>query len=299
MEEKLVYTLDAVKPSMKLMDVIKSEMHVSTRWIRQLKQKKLVLVNGYNISMNAKLRVGDTIELPIPKEENIFEPEDLKIQVLYEDDHFIVVNKPPGMVVHPTKGHPFHTLANGIAYHMQAQGDHYKIRFAHRLDRDTSGALIVCKHGHSQKWINDQMSENSMVKGYLALVKGRVEPQAATIDLPIAEPDEGQVHRYVSDHGARCISHYQVVDQFENHALVRVNLETGRTHQIRVHLSHLGYGILGDSLYGHEDGLTKRQCLHAKWLKFKNLKGDWVEIEAPLFEDMLKRIEEVKNNEVY
>lgn len=294
MSDYLTYKVDALKDSMKLMDVLKNEMHLSTRWIRKLKQEKGVLVNSYNISMNAKLRVGDEIEVKLPMELNIFEPEAMILEILYEDAHFIVVNKPPNMVVHPTKGHPYGTLANGLAHYMVSRNENYKIRFAHRLDRDTSGAIIICKNAHSQKWISDQMIENSMLKGYVALVHGCPGNKPTKIDLPIAEPLEGEMKRRIDESGAKSVTHFEVLEVFEDYSLLKIKLETGRTHQIRVHLSHIGHSILGDPLYGEVDENLNRQALHAKWLTFKNLNGDTVEIVAPMYEDMTKRIEELR-----
>lgn len=292
MKDKLRYQVDAKLTSMKLIDVLKSEMHLSTRWIRKLKQEKGVLVNGYNISMNAKLRLNDTIEIQVPEEDNIFQPEAMALEILYEDQHFLVVNKPSDMVVHPTKGHPFHTLANGIAHYMMTKKENYKIRFAHRLDRHTSGALIVCKNAHSQKWISDQMANQSMLKAYVALVHGQVEAPA-TLRFPIADPLDHEVKRRVMDGGQNCVTHYRVLENLKNHSLLKVTLETGRTHQIRVHLSHIGHSILGDVLYGTEDEKLKRQALHAQWLSFDNLDKKRIDILAPMPEDMQRRIEEL------
>lgn len=294
MSEILRFQVKEIYDSMKLITVLKEEVKLSSRWIKMLKQKKGVLVNGYHISMNANLRLGDEIEIHMPEEENIFEPENIPLEVLYEDDHFLVVNKQAYMVVHPTKGHHDHTLANAIAYYMYSKDENYKIRFGHRLDRDTSGGLIICKNGHSQKWIHDQMLDGSLYKSYVAIVKGNVKKNKETIDLPILEPGEDEILRRVDSSGARCVSHYEVLERLKGCTWLKIHIETGRTHQIRVHMAHIGHPVLGDSLYGDKDDYLGRQALHAKILKFKNLEGQVITIDAPLPEDIKRRLEELR-----
>ena len=294
MSEILHFQVKKVYESMKLISVLKNEMKLSSRRIKKLKQEKGVLVNGYHISMNANLRPGDQIEIHMPEEENIFEPENIPLEVLYEDDHFLVVNKQAYMVVHPTKGHHDHTLANAIAYYMYSKNENYKIRFGHRLDRDTSGGLIICKNGHSQKWIHDQMLDGSLYKSYVALVKGKVIEDRKTIDLPILEPGDDEIMRRVDSRGVKCVSHYEVLDRLNGYTWIKIRIETGRTHQIRVHMAYIGHPVLGDSLYGEKDNSLNRQALHAKVLKFRNLEGQIITIDAPLPEDMKRRLEELR-----
>lgn len=290
------YKITELKESMKLVDLLRSELDLSSRMVRMLKREKRVHVNGHKLSFNAKLRIGDVIELDMPQEENIFQPEAIPVTVLYEDSEVLVVNKAPFLVVHPTKGHPFGTLANGIAHYMLEKGDHYKIRFANRLDRDTSGAMIVCKSGVSQKRVSDQMQDGTMVKQYLALVEGLVEADQGTIDEPIDRAYEDSVHRIVRPDGVPSVTHYQVVERFQDHTLLLVTLETGRTHQIRVHLKHLGHVIVGDELYGSNHTLINRQALHSYKLIFKTHTGELVEIQAPLMEDMTLVLERLRQS---
>lgn len=293
------YKILDVKASMKLIDILRNEMAFSSRLIRLLKKEKRVYVNGHLLSFNAPLRVGDVIEVSMPDEENIFEPEEMAIDVLYEDDLFLVVNKSPFLVVHPTKGHTNHTLANGLAFYMLSKNEHYKIRFAHRLDRDTSGAMIICKNGFAQKWISDQMQDQTINKQYYAIVDGIVEKDSGTIQAPIGRIDEESLRRHVHDQGLDSITHYEVVERFENHTLLLVTLETGRTHQIRIHLEHIGHRILGDVLYGDNHDLINRQALHAVHLDFKGVDGQLIKIKAPLLEDMTQLIERLRNHEIH
>lgn len=293
------YEILDVKASMKLIDILRNEMAFSSRLIRLLKKEKRVHVNGHLLSYNAPLRVGDIIEVSMPDEENIFEPEEMAIDVLYEDDLFIVVNKKPFLVVHPTKGHTHHTLANGLAYYILSKNEHYKIRFAHRLDRDTSGGIIICKNGFAQKWISDQMQDQSIKKQYYAIVDGIVEKDSGTIQAPVGRIDEESLRRHVHDQGLDSITHYEVVERFEKHTLLLVTLETGRTHQIRIHLEHIGHRILGDVLYGDNHELINRQALHAVHLDFKGVNGQLIKIKAPLLEDMTQLIERLRNHEIH
>lgn len=292
--KELKYIVTEELSSMKLADILKREMELSSRLIRQMKREKRVHVNGHKLSFNAKLRLNDIVTVELPEEENRFVAEPMDIMVLHEDKQFIVINKAPYIVVHPTKGHPFGTVANGIAYHMEQKNDQYKIRFANRLDRDTSGAMIICKSGFAQKIISDQMQDGSIVKQYIAVVEGCVKEETGTINAPIGRAYEDSVHRVVRQDGAPSITHYEVVERLSQHTVLKITLETGRTHQIRVHLKHLGHTIVGDELYGSNHQYLNRQALHACRLRFKDHEGKPLDIEAPLYEDMKALIEELR-----
>lgn len=275
--------------SITLIESLRKELAISSRLIRQLKKDKSVTVNEMTISFNARLRVGDCIRVTLPDEENIFEPENIPLDIVYEDEHLIVINKPPFRVVHPTLGHKSGTIANALAFYMVKNNQNYKIRFANRLDRDTSGLMIVCKNGYSQKIISDQMQNNSIVKAYKAICYGKVEPHEGTIDEPIGlESDDGPM-RIVREDGQPSVTHYKVLKTWDDQSLVEVRLETGRTHQIRVHLKHIGHVIIGDELYGGNHHSINRQALHAYKLVFKNIQGEEITLEVDLPDDM-KRI---------
>ena len=280
-----------VKSEKKLINALREDMDLSSRIIRKLKREKKVSVNNIVISFNANLRVGDLIVANLPKEENIFNPEDISIDVRYSDEHFLVINKQPFLVVHPTKGHPFGTIANGLAKYMLDQGDEYKIRFANRLDRDTSGLMIVCKSGFGHKIISDQMINNTIVKEYDAIVSGIVRNDEDTINEPIGRAYEDSVHRVVREDGAVCITHYKVLKRFSDRTWLRIRIETGRTHQIRVHMKHLGHSIMGDELYGGNHDEINRQALHACHVVFKDINGQVVDVQAEMPEDMKKLME--------
>lgn len=280
-----------VKSEKKLFNILKEDLEFSSRIIRKLKKDKKVVVNNIPLSFNARLRVGDTIVVTLPDEVNIFNPEDMPIDVVYEDDHYIVLNKQPYIVVHPTKGHPFNTIANGVAFYMESQGDSYKIRFGNRLDRDTSGALIICKTGLGQKIVSDQMQAQTIVKEYDAIVHGIVLEDEGTIDEPIGLASEDTVHRIVRNDGSPSLTHYKVMKRMGDKTWLRIHLKTGRTHQIRVHLKHLGHIIIGDELYGSNHDLIGRQALHACHLGFNVIGGEAVDLWVEMPEDMKKIVE--------
>lgn len=280
-----------VKLEDKLISILRNEIGLSSRIIRKIKKDKGVSVNNIVISMNAVLRVGDIVEVTLPNEENIFQPEAIPVEIMYEDDHFLVIDKQPFLVVHPTKGHPFGTIANGIAKYMLDNEESYKIRFANRLDRDTSGLMIVCKSGFGQKIISDQMNDNTIVKEYDAIVEGIVEKDDGTINEPIGRAYEDSVHRVVRPDGLVSVTHYKVMKRMNDRTWVRVRLETGRTHQIRVHMKHLGHVIMGDELYGSHHEHINRQALHACHLIFENIDGKTVDVVANMPEDMRKLVE--------
>ena len=271
--------------------IIKANFKFSSRFKTKMKFQKLVDLNGIPTPGFIKPDVGDVISIRLPKETSNFPAEDIPIDVLYEDDDLMFINKQPGLIVHPTKGHPFHTIANGLMKYMLNNGQKYKIRFANRIDMDTSGIVIVAKNANSQNDISLQMRENLVHKQYMAIVNGVIRDDEFTIDKPIGRPNEESIQRKVlSEGGKDAITDVKVLERFYNNTLVEVTLHTGRTHQIRVHLAHIGHPITGDHLYeGDAPALIDRQALHAaKMIVNHPMTGEKLEIEAPLPNDMKK-----------
>ena len=201
------------------------------------------------------------------------------------------INKQPGVIVHPTKGHPLHTIANGLMKYMKDNEQSYKVRFANRIDMDTSGIVIVAKNANTQNDISHQMRTNSVHKQYIAIVNGVIEDDEFTIDEPIGRPSEESIQRTVlSEGGKDAITDVKVIERFKRNTLVEVTLHTGRTHQIRVHLTHIGHPITGDHLYGGDaPELMERQALHAAKMSLKHpMTEKTLNIEAPLPDDMKK-----------
>lgn len=281
----------------KLISIVCSNMNISSRLLRKLKKSKSILLNNRAVSINASVREHDMVKIILPEENNTFDPEPLDIEVVYEDVDVVLVNKRPFIVVHPTKGHPYGTLANGLAHYNLEHGMDYKIRFINRLDRDTSGLIMIAKNAYGQKVISDQMMGNQVSKYYYAVVEGIVKPEKATINAPVGLANEDDVARIVLDTGQEAITHYEVVETFPTASLVRLKLETGRTHQIRVHMKHIGHPLIGDTLYGESSKLINRQALHATELTFFNVRsGQSCTVIADLPEDMKVLIEALKKN---
>jgi 23S rRNA pseudouridine1911/1915/1917 synthase len=272
--------------------LLKRRIGISTRLMRKLKDNDGVFKNNIKVKMNEKVTVGDIITVCLPEEHSDFISEEIEMEVCYEDDDLLIVNKPAGIVVHPTKGHQTGTVANGIMHYMEKTNQSFKIRFINRLDKDTSGLLIIGKNSFSQDEISRQMEENNIIKKYIAIVKGHFQNMEGTIDLPIGQ-DEGDIRRTVNAEGYASVTHYKVLRQFEKeYSMVQLILETGRTHQIRVHLKYIGHPIVSDSLYGEaEPDLISRQALHAEYLAFNHPIGKQkVEVYAKIPKDIEKLI---------
>ncbi len=313
-------------------ELVRLRFSFSSRLMTKLKQNHLVLLNGKDVQWWISPCEGDIITIKLPEEKSDFTPEDIPISVVYEDSDLLVINKQPGVVVHPTKGKPCHTLANGLMKKMLDEGENYKIRFVNRLDMNTSGLLIVAKNSHAQDSLTKQMNAGNrgLHKKYKAIVVGEMPNDCGTIDLPLGRPDENEVERWVipvEQGGYPSVTHYRVLDRFKGHSLVELELETGRTHQIRVHLSYIGYPILGDHLYCNGDPfeyrrlhgdprdcesyepelgqggkeivseLIDRQALHAYSLTLRHpVSGELLLLDAPLPEDMQTVIQNLKSN---
>ena len=294
---KFEYTIQENDTELRIKELLKRNYGFSTRLINKLKAGDFVKLNGSPVKMYATGTQGDIITVDLPEESSYFEPEKIPISVVYEDDDLLVVNKQPGFVVHPTKGHPCRTMANGIMNYMLENDKSFKIRFINRLDMDTSGLLVVAKNSHCQDDMQKQMIGNGVVKKYEAVVKGIIEEDEGTIDLPIDKEHEDQVKRTVTEEGYPSVTHYKVLERFEKgYTLVELLLETGRTHQIRVHMSHIGHPVVGDVLYGQASvWLIERQALHAKYLSFRHpVTGKSMELEAPLPDDMQELIAKIR-----
>ena len=244
-----------------------------------------------------KPEVGDIIGVRLPEESNDFPAEDIPLDVIYEDDDLLIINKQPGIIVHPTKGHPEHTIANGLMKYMADTKQNFKIRFANRIDMDTSGIIVVAKNANAQNELASQMRRGTVKKKYIALVEGIVDKDHFEIDLPIGRPDPISIQRTVMYEGGKdALTEVDVLERYEAHTLVEVTLHTGRTHQIRVHLSHIGHPIAGDALYGGSDELIGRQALHAHYIEFDHpFTHDRVNFEADLLLDMRDAIDSLSN----
>ncbi|MDN5351729.1 MAG: rRNA synthase [Clostridiales bacterium] len=288
---RLDYKVESSEEGLSVIDVAATSMGISSRLIRKCKQHKNIFLNGVAGSVNRTVHQGDVISFRLDHDENTFDPEPMTIRVLYEDGDVLVINKPPFLVVHPTKGHPDGTLANGLSHYQYERGEDYKARFINRLDRDTSGVLIVGKNAFAQQTVAEQMQANEVEKYYYTVVVGEVADDRGTIDLPIERETMLDIKRSVTEGGAPSVTHYEVVERFAGHTLLRVKLETGRTHQIRVHLSHIGYPVMGDTLYGTESPYINRQALHCASMTFKPPRAPaFIEVKAPLPEDLSEAI---------
>jgi 23S rRNA pseudouridine1911/1915/1917 synthase len=226
---------------------------------------------------------GQSVMLHLfPEEKSSFKPEYIPIEVLFEDDFCLVVNKPAGMSVHPSELNQSGTLANAIAYYYEATGQSCGVRHIHRLDKDTTGAVLYAKNEIAQLLLDEAMREQRIERQYAAIAEGNFAMESGTINEPIGRDRHQSGKRRVSPSGDQAITHYRVVSQFAAGALVRLELETGRTHQIRVHLSHIGHPIIGDSLYGGPVQRFNRQALHGERLLFEHpISREAISIEAP------------------
>ena len=282
-------------------EFLKEELELSSRLIRRAAIEKRIFVNKEVVRMRKVLHTGDIVEVKLERvESQDIIPEKMNLNIVYEDDDILVLNKPPYTVVHPTRGYPTGTLANGILYYFNETNQNCIVRLVSRLDMDTSGLIIIAKNQYAHMALSKEMQLNHLEKRYLAVVHGHLEKEEGTIDLPIFKPEneESIFKRIIDERGQRSITHYKVIKKFENADLVECLLETGRTHQIRVHLSHIGHPIYGDSLYGDgedEKELIPRQALHAYGLDFKSPRTkEQLSLRAELPEDILNLIEKLK-----
>lgn len=228
---------------------------------------KLIKVNNKDVSRNYILKADDIISI-IENEEIDFLPDNKKLDIIYEDDYLLIVNKPSGLIVHPDDKSKNGTLCNIVSNYYHKKGYDLSIKYAHRIDIDTSGIIIFCKDMLTQAYMNDIISTHTLERYYLCLVSGYLKDKKGTINLPIGEDRHHKSRRRVSKTGQAAITHYEVIKEYKGFSKLLVKLETGRTHQIRVHMSHIGHPLLGDELYGGSMKKIKRVALHSYLVRF-------------------------------
>jgi len=261
-----------------------------------------ITVNGQQIKTNYKCSLNDKIEITIPDPEELdVVPEDLNLEIYYEDSDVLVVNKPRGMVVHPAPGHMSGTLVNGLMFHCKdLSGINGVLRpgIVHRIDKDTSGLLMVAKNDLAHESLVNQLVAKSVTRKYKAIVHGVIPHDFGTVDAPLGRDTKDRQSMTVVDHGKHAVTHFHVLERFKDFTFVECQLETGRTHQIRVHMKYIGYPLAGDPKYGPKKTLDiDGQALHAGILGFNHPRtNEYLEFEAPMPEDIELLLTQLRNN---
>lgn len=273
-----------------LRDILRDKVGLSHRMLRQLKYTGQILLNGEAVTVRARAAQGDIIQLYLPETDSErVKPQRLPLSVVYEDEDLLVVNKAPDMIVHPVPPEPCGTLANAIAGYWAAKGESRPVRIITRLDRQTSGLVLIAKHALAQHLYTKE--PQLLDKFYLALIEGHINPAAGLIDAPIAVNPAQPVMRHVDASGRPAQTAYQTIRHFPTASLVRARLLTGRTHQIRVHFAWQGHPIIGDEQYGSSSTLIDRQALHCQQLHLRHIRTqEELCLTAPLPADMLQAL---------
>lgn len=266
---KLTYVVTNSDESIK--QILKNKFNMSDRFILKLKSSNSIYINGVPVFINYKIQVNDILTIIENSKEdssNIVPNSNIKLNILYEDDFLLIVDKPSNLPVHPSILHYEDSLSNAVKYYFDKIDLYKKIRPVNRLDKDTSGIVIFAKNEYIQECLVKQMKQNVFKKKYLAVLSGILEKDSGTISAPIARKNDSIIEREIREDGDLAISHFKVLERFNNMTLVEYTLETGRTHQLRVHSKYIGHPIVGDSLYGLQSPLISRQALHAYEVSF-------------------------------
>ncbi len=295
--DRLTYVVSEKDEGKKISRILKDRMKLSSGMIRVVKYNEGVLLNGENVRVNHLVKCGDviTVLLNCRQDETDIIPTNMPIDILYEDDAMLVCNKPPYMVSHPVRNHLDDTLLNAVVYRMNEEGKKHGIHLVTRLDKDTSGIVIIAKNPYVQEQMKLQGERKVFVKKYLGITEGQPVCDSGLIDAPIARKEEISMERTVHEEGYASVTEYKVIERYENHALVEFRPITGRTHQIRVHCLYENFPLLGDALYNKPCSFMERQALHAYKVKFIHPVINMpMEIQAPLPKDMADALDMIK-----
>jgi 23S rRNA pseudouridine1911/1915/1917 synthase len=297
---RLSLTISAEDNEKTVKYILKNKLNLSERMVKKLKFSGRILLDSAPVHVNVPVHTGNLLEALVDMEEvnEAILPEPIDLDIIYEDDMLLAVNKPPNMVVHPTFRHFTGTAANALMYHLLQKNVKTLVRPVSRLDRDTSGIIIFALNPFIQESLIRQMHDNTFIKEYAGIVHGTFDEPVGTINLPIDRLPNSIMLRHVTEGGAPSVTHFEVLEQFNDTAFLKFKLETGRTHQIRVHSQASGHPIFGDTLYSlpnyvsiHQ-GLISRQALHSRRTVFRHpFTNLFLELEAPLPSDMLRTLE--------
>jgi 23S rRNA pseudouridine1911/1915/1917 synthase len=295
--EPLTYIVPPEDHGLLLKTVLRDRMKLSRKLLSRLKlTPEGITVNGERRYTSSRVLAGDVVQVRMAEEESddIF-PQEIPLDILHEDESLLILNKPAGIIVHPTHGHYLNTIANGVVHYWQSKGEKFRFRPVHRLDRETSGVLAIAKHPYAHQQISAQMQAGEVEKRYTAIVHGVVKEDHGTVDAPIDRDPLAPHIRIVTPSGYPSVTHYEVIRRYGNATMVELRLETGRTHQIRVHMRHIGHPLFGDAMYrlpscqAPEEELLQagRHALHASLLSFRHpVLMKRVRYEAPLAPDL-------------
>ena len=292
MNRVIDYIIDEAGDGLRIEQYLRRKGYSGQNLAEIKRMPKSVLVNGEHYYMKQKLNTGDHLSIHIceTKCSEKIPPVQIPLDIVYEDEDIIVINKQAGMPIHPSLNNYMNSMANALAWYYQEQGKPFIFRCCNRLDRDTSGLTVVAKHLVSGNILSDMVRRRDIHREYLAIVRGHVSPEAGTINAPLARKPGTIIERTVDwEQGETAITHYRLVEERNGHSLISLRLETGRTHQIRIHMKYLGYPLIGDYLYNPDMEYIGRQALHSHRLSFTHpITGKPMEFTAPLQKDMEK-----------
>lgn len=296
MNRNIDYIIDEDSAGLRVEQFLRRKRYSGQNLSEIKRMPKSILVNGVHYYMRQELSTGDHLQVRICETQNSekIPPTKLPLDIIYEDEDLLVLNKPAGMPIHPSLNNYTNSIANALAYYFQSQGKPFIFRCCNRLDRDTSGLTIVSKHLVSGSILSDMTKYREVHREYLAIARGSVAPSEGTIQAPLGRKEGTIIERTVDwEHGEDAVTHYKVVKEANGHSLVSLRLETGRTHQIRIHMKYLGYPLIGDYLYNPDMEYMTRQALHSHHMEFTHpITGEHMSFTAPLPEDMARVMQE-------
>ena len=296
MNRNIDYIIDEDSAGLRVEQFLRRKRYSGQNLSEIKRMPKSILVNGVHYYMRQELSTGDHLQVRICETQNSekIPPTKLPLDIIYEDEDLLVLNKPAGMPIHPSLNNYTNSIANALAYYFQSQGKPFIFRCCNRLDRDTSGLTIVSKHLVSGSILSDMTKYREVHREYLAIARGSVTPFEGTIQAPLGRKEGTIIERTIDwEHGEDAVTHYKVVKEANGHSLVSLRLETGRTHQIRIHMKYLGYPLIGDYLYNPDMEYMTRQALHSHHMEFTHpITGEHMSFTAPLPEDMARVMQE-------
>ena len=290
MNRTLTYEITSEYDGFQIDKFLKTQGYSSANITAIKKMPNNVVIDGEWVHMNHRLKVGEVLTVNICEEDSSekIPPVEMPLDIVYEDEDIIVINKPAGLSIHPSLNHYEDSLANGLAYYYEQQGKPFIFRCANRLDKNTSGLTVIAKHLVSGNILSTMVKNREFHREYYAIVRGQLEQPEGTIDAPIGRVSDSIITRQVDfENGERAITHYKVIEEKNGHSLISIHLETGRTHQIRVHFKHIGHPLIGDHLYNPDYEYMQRQALHSHRIQFEHpITKKVMEFIAPLPNDM-------------